>query len=265
VPIDDTERNRLRRLFEAYRQTGDEAVRDELINVHLRLATHLARRFANRGVPLDDLIQVASLGLMKAVARFEPERGLEFSTFATPTIVGELKRHFRDKGWSVRVPRRVQELHVRLNVLVGELTQQLGRSPTIQELAVSARTSEEEVLEAMEAAQAYRPASLDSPSPDAAGTGSVTGSEQLAGLEHGLFDAENRLFVDELLATLAPRERLMVQLRFYEEMTQSQIAERLDISQMHVSRLLGRCLDQLRSLIDDHEAAPGPGRTPESP
>jgi RNA polymerase sigma-B factor len=259
VPIDDSERARLRRLFETYRETGDEGVRDELIRVHLRLATHLARRFANRGVPLDDLIQVASLGLMKAVSRFEPERGLEFSTFATPTIVGELKRHFRDKGWSVRVPRRVQELHVRLNLLVGQLTQELGRSPTIPELAIAARTSEEEVLEAMEAAQAYRPASLDSPAPDAAGTGSTTGSEQLAGIEQDLFDAENRLFVDELLAGLAPRERLMVQLRFYEEMTQSQIAERLDISQMHVSRLLGRCLEQLRRLIDEHEAAESGG------
>src|SRR5690625_2308614 len=135
MPISDEERKRLRRLFEQHRSTGDAAIRDELVEAHLGLAIHLARRFENRGIPTDDLIQVASLGLLKAVDRFEPERGLEFSTFATPTILGELKRHFRDRGWSVRVPRRVQELHVRLNTVIGVLGQQLGRSPTIAELA----------------------------------------------------------------------------------------------------------------------------------
>ena len=163
MSLDDEERQRLRELFVQFAETRDRAIRDELIEAHLRLAEHLARRFANRGVALDDLIQVASLGLVKAVERFEPDRGLEFSTFATPTIVGELKRHFRDKGWAVRVPRRVQELHVEVNTLVGELTQRYGRSPTISELARMANTSEEEVLEAMEAAQAYRSASIDAP------------------------------------------------------------------------------------------------------
>ncbi|QXC63529.1 sigma-70 family RNA polymerase sigma factor [Aquihabitans sp. G128] len=162
-------------------------------------------------------------------------------------MVGELKRHFRDKGWSVRVPRRVQELHVRLNVLVGELTQSLGRSPTIGELAGAARTSEEEVLEAMEAAQAYRSASLDAPGPDGEGPGS--GPAQLGQADEGLFQVENKILVERLLATLAPREQLMVRLRFYEEMTQSEIAERLDISQMHVSRLLARCLQQFREVL----------------
>ncbi|CAN5616142.1 N/A [soil metagenome] len=247
MPISDDERARLRRRFDDYGRTGDPAVRDELVAAHLRLAVHLARRFNNRGVPLDDLIQVASLGLLKAVERFEPERGLEFSTFATPTIVGELKRHFRDKGWSVRVPRRVQELHVRLNVLVGELTHQLGRSPTIAELAAAARTSEEEVLEAMEAAQAYRSASLDAPGSDGEGPG--PGASQLGQDDEGLFQVENKILVERLLATLPAREQLMVRLRFYEEMTQSEIAERLDISQMHVSRLLSRCLLQFRELL----------------
>src|SRR3954468_19290732 len=135
--LDDQEREELRRKFVDYAATGDLALRDELIEAHLRLAEHLARRFANRGVPVDDLIQVASLGLVKAVERFDPDRGLEFSTFATPTIVGELKRHFRDKGWAVRVPRRVQELHVEINSLVGGMTQRLGRSPTIAELATA--------------------------------------------------------------------------------------------------------------------------------
>ncbi len=246
MPIDDQERERLRRRFEEYRRTGDESVRDELVTAHLRLAHHLARRFANRGVPLDDLIQVASLGLLKAISRFEPERGLEFSTFATPTIVGELKRHFRDKGWSVRVPRRVQELHVRLNSLIGELTHQKGRSPTIAELAAAARTSPEEVLEAMEAAQAYRSASLDANG----GEGNGWGPTEIAVDDAGLFGTEDKLLVERLLATLPPREQLMVRMRFYEEMTQTEIADRLDISQMHVSRLLSRCLAQLRELLE---------------
>lgn len=248
MPISDDERARLRRRFDDYHRTGDPAIRDELVAAHLRLAVHLARRFNNRGVPLDDLIQVASLGLLKAVERFDTERGLEFSTFATPTIVGELKRHFRDKGWAVRVPRRVQELHVRLNVLVGELTHQHGRSPTITELAVAARTSEEEVLEAMEAAQAYRSSSLDAPGHDGEGPGPAI--PQLGQADQQLFQVENRILVERLIATLAPREQLMVRLRFYEEMTQSEIAERLDISQMHVSRLLSRCLEQFRVLLE---------------
>src|SRR5437763_3184251 len=137
MSMSEDERDELRRKFEAYSESRDPALRDQLVTAHLGLAEYLARRFANRGEPLDDLIQVASLGLVKAVERFEPERGLEFSTFATPTIVGELKRHFRDKGWAVRVPRRVQELHGEINGLVGELTQRLGRSPTIAELALA--------------------------------------------------------------------------------------------------------------------------------
>ncbi len=243
--ISDDERNHLRARFEVYRRTGDTAVRDELVTAHLRLAVHLARRFENRGVPLDDLTQVAALGLLKAIERFEPERGLEFSTFATPTIVGELKRHFRDKGWAVRVPRRVQELHVRINTLVGELTHRLGRSPTIGEVAQEARSSEEEVLEAMEAAQAYRSSSLDAPGRDGGGEPAALGE-----LDEALFHVEDRVLVERLLEGLEPREQLMVQLRFFEEMTQSEIAVRLGISQMHVSRLLARCLDALREQLE---------------
>jgi RNA polymerase sigma-B factor len=250
--ISDDERDHLRERFEVYRRTGDRAVRDELVAARLRLAVHLARRFENRGVPLDDLTQVASLGLLKAIERFEPERGLEFSTFATPTIVGELKRHFRDKGWAVRVPRRVQELHVRINTIVRDLTHRLGRSPTIREVAQEARSSEEEILEAMEAAQAYRSSSLDAPSRDGWGEpGSALGE-----LDVDLFHVEDRVLVERLIEGLEPREQLMVRLRFFEEMTQSQIAARLGISQMHVSRLLARCLDALRSQL---EAEDGPG------
>src|SRR5881227_683180 len=165
MSMPEEERDELRRKFEAYSQSRDPALRDQLVTAHLGLAEYLARRFANRGEPLDDLIQVASVGLLKAVDRFDPERAVEFSTYATHTIVGELKRHFRDKGWAVRAPRRMQELYLRLGKLVASLSQELGRSPTIPELAAEAQVSEEEVLEALEAGQAYRFASLDAPSP----------------------------------------------------------------------------------------------------
>jgi len=245
LPLTDRERDDLRERFFEYRRTGDEAIRDELVIEHMRLARHLAKRFTHRGVANDDLIQVASLGLLRAVERFDPERGLEFSTFATPTILGELKRHFRDKGWAIRIPRRVQELHLRLNHLVGELSHQLGRSPTIAELAHAARTSQEEVLEALDAAQAYRTSTLD-------GAGD---SGPMAAVDSGDHDmdmarSEDRLVVEGLIATLEPREQLIVRLRFFEEMSQSEIAQRLGISQMHVSRLLARCLDQLRDRVD---------------
>lgn len=248
MSLDEAEREHLRRKFRELDETGDQAVRDELIEAHLRLAEHLARRFSNRGVPLEDLIQVASLGLVKAVERFEPERGLEFSTFATPTIVGELKRHFRDKGWAVRVPRRIQELHVEINGLVGTLTQRFGRSPTIAELARASNTSEEEVLEAMEAAQAYRSTSIDAPS---GGEESGLGlAGQLGDEDSNLFAAENKMLVSTLIDTLPKREQLLMRLRFYDGMTQTQIADRLGISQMHVSRLLARSLDELRRRLE---------------
>src|SRR5438270_11190866 len=156
MAVDADDRDELRRKFAEFARTRDRATRDELITAHMGLAEYLARRFTNRGEPLDDLLQVASLGLLKAVDRFDPGRGLEFSTYATPTIVGELKRHFRDQGWAVRVPRRVQELHLRLGKVVSTLPQDLGRSPTIGEIAERAGASEAEVLEAMEAGRAYR-------------------------------------------------------------------------------------------------------------
>src|SRR5438309_11622052 len=163
MTFDVQRRDELRQKFAEYAESRDQSLRDHLVAAHLGLAEYLARRFANRGEPLDDLVQVASVGLLKAVERFDPDRGLEFSTFATPTIVGELKRHFRDKGWAVRVPRRVQELHLAMGKVVSTLSQDLGRSPTIGEIAERAGASEEEVLEAMEAGRAYRFASLDAP------------------------------------------------------------------------------------------------------
>src|SRR3954469_1928538 len=188
--FDPSQRDALRRKFAEFARSRDPQLRDELIEAHLGLAEYLARRFSNRGEPLDDLIQVASVGLLKAVDRFDPERGVEFSTYATHTVVGELKRHFRDKGWAVRAPRRMQELYLRLGKVISTLSQELGRSPTIPELAAEAQVWEEEVLEAMEAGQAYRFASLDAPAPGDDGGGESLGSHfgeedpQLVDAEH---------------------------------------------------------------------------------
>ena len=248
MSLDPADREELRRRFVEFARTRDPALRDHLISAHLGLAEYLARRFSNRGEPLDDLIQVASVGLVKAVDRFDPERGVEFSTYATHTVVGELKRHFRDKGWAVRAPRRMQELYLRLGKIVANLSQELGRSPTIPELAAEAQVSEEEVLEAMEAGQAYRFASLDAPSPgddDGDSLGTHLGAEDAQ-----MVDAEHRATLSPLLANLPARERTIIHLRFFEGLTQSEIAARLGISQMHVSRLLSRSLSQLRAAAE---------------
>ena len=192
-------------------------------------------------------MQVASLGLIKAVDRFDPDRGVEFSTYATHTIVGELKRHFRDKGWAIRAPRRMQELYLQLGKVVGTLSQELGHSPTIAELAAEVEVSEEEVLEALEAGQAYRSTSLDAPVGNEEGEtlGARLGEEDVS-----LADVESRATLSPLLAQLPPRERLILHLRFFEGLTQSEIATRLNISQMHVSRLLARSVSQLRNAAE---------------
>jgi RNA polymerase sigma-B factor len=248
MAFDNKERDELRRKFHEYAETRERSLRDDLVTAHMGLAEYLARRFTNRGEPLDDLVQVAALGLLKAVDRFDPERGLEFSTYATPTIVGELKRHFRDKGWAVRVPRRVQELHLRLGSVVSTLSQELGRSPTIGEIAQSAAVSEEEVLEAIEAGHAYRFTSLDAPSGN---DEEMSLSAELGAEDQGLIDSEHRVTLSPLIAQFPPRERMILHLRFFEGLTQSEIAGRLGISQMHVSRLLARALAQLRNHAED--------------
>jgi RNA polymerase sigma-B factor len=245
VAFDAERRQELREKFVEFAQTRDERVRAELIEAHLGLAEYLARRFNNRGEPLDDIVQVASTGLIKAVDRFEPERGLEFSTYATHTVVGELKRHFRDKGWAIRVPRRMQELHLRLSTLVSSLNQDLGRSPTIPEIAQAAGVSEEEVLEAMEAGQAYRFTSLDAPAPGGDDGGGSLGSS-IGHDDEGMVDVEHRVALSPLIAKLPARQQKILHLRFFEGLTQSEIAAQLGISQMHVSRLLARSLAQLR-------------------
>ncbi|MDQ1396671.1 MAG: polymerase sigma-B factor [Acidimicrobiaceae bacterium] len=249
MTFDPTQREELRRKFAEFATTRDPKLRDELVAAHLGLAEYLARRFSNRGEPLDDLVQVASVGLLKAVDRFEPERAIEFSTYATHTVVGELKRHFRDKGWAVRAPRRMQELYLRLGKVIATLSQELGRSPTIPELAAEAQVSEEEVLEALEAGQAYRFASLDAPSPGEDDNESM--SAHLGHDDPELAGAEQRATLSPLIARLPAREQTILHLRFFEGLTQSEIAVRLGISQMHVSRLLARSLAQLRDAASE--------------
>ena len=222
-----------------------QRVRDELVALHLPLVEHLARRFRNRGEPYDDLLQVGTIGLIKAVDRFDTERGVEFSTYATPTVVGEIKRHFRDKGWAVRVPRRLQDLRLQLTAATQELSQSQGRSPTVAELAKHLEIGEDEVLEGLESANAYATISLDATG-DAGDDDSPAMMDTLGTEDEALEGVEYREALKPLLAALSPRERRILLLRFFRNMTQSEIAEEIGISQMHVSRLLARTLAQLR-------------------
>jgi RNA polymerase sigma-B factor len=226
-------------------------IRSTLVELHLPLVEYLARRFRNRGEWLDDLTQVATIGLIKSIDRFDLERGVEFSTYATPTIVGEIKRHFRDKGWAVRVPRRLQELKLSLTKAVGELAQREGRAPTVSELAAHLQMSEEEVLEGLESANAYSTVSLDAP--DSGDEDAPAVADSLGMVDEALEGVEYRESLKPLLERLPPREKKILLLRFFGNMTQSQIAAELGISQMHVSRLLARTLAQLREglTVDD--------------
>ena len=243
------ERTYARDLFEQLTAlpVGDEErlrIRGELVEIHLPLVEYLARRFRNRGEWLDDLTQVATIGLIKSIDRFDLARGVEFSTYATPTIVGEIKRHFRDKGWAVRVPRRLQELKLALTKAIGDLAQREGRAPTVAELAAHLQMSEEEVLEGLESANAYSTVSLDAP--DSGDEDAPAVAESLGMLDDALEGVEYRESLKPLLERLPPREKRILLLRFFGNMTQSQIATELGISQMHVSRLLARTLTQLR-------------------
>ena len=224
--------------------TRDERLRDELVTEHIGLARRLAHRFANRGEPYDDLVQVGSIALIKAVDRFDPDRGVEFTTYATGTVIGELKRHFRDKGWAVRVPRRLQELKLALTKAIGDLAQREGRAPTVAEIAAHLQMTEEEVLEGLESANAYSTVSLDAP--DSGDDDAPAVAESLGMLDDALEGVEYRESLKPLLEQLPSREKRILLLRFFGNMTQSQIANELGISQMHVSRLLARTLAQLR-------------------
>jgi RNA polymerase sigma-B factor len=247
-----SDRDRTRQLFQDLNdqdRTAAEhrAIRDELVAVHLPLVRYLARRFAGRGEPADDLVQIGTIGLLQAIDRFEPDRGLEFSTFATPNIAGEIKRHFRDRGWMVRVPRRLQELQGELSLGVSELSQQLGRSPTVGELAKHLKITEEMVIEATESARAYSAMPIDVPN---AATGRSI-ADSLVDTDSALAHVELRHALRPVLAGLAERERRALLLRFVENKTQSEIADVLGISQVHVSRLLAKTLSELRDKLPD--------------
>ena len=221
-----------------------QQIRDKLVEMHMPLVEYLARRFRNRGEPYDDLVQVATIGLIKSVDRFDVDRGVEFTTYATPTIVGEIKRHFRDKGWTIRVPRRLQELKLSLAKATAELAQKNGRSPTVAELATHLGVSEEDILEGLESANAYSAVSLDAP--DGSDDDSPAVADSLGSVDDALEGVEYRESLKPLLERLPPREKKILLLRFFGNMTQSQIAVEIGISQMHVSRLLARTLAQLR-------------------
>jgi RNA polymerase sigma-B factor len=240
----------VRALLHRWHDDGDRAARDEVAAQMLPLARSLARRYANKGEPLDDLEQVACVGLIKAIDGFDLSRDVRFATYAVPTIAGELKRHFRDRGWMMRVPREIQELSGKLGVARERLVHDLARSPTVTELSRATGSTEDRVLEALAAAEAYRTLSLDQPLQDGTGPQEVIGDDDL-----GFERAEARVMLAGGLHELAPREREIVRLRYVEGLTQREIAERLDISQMHVSRLIRRTVQQLREHIEMPAAA----------
>ncbi len=239
-------------LLRRYHEEGDLQAREQLIEQYMSLVRSLARRYSYRGEQLEDLVQIGAIGLIKAIDRFDLERGVELTTYATPNIIGEIKRHFRDKGWSVRVPRGLQELNVQLSRLVEQLTVQLSRSPTIPELAKAAGVEEEEVLEALESGRAYTSLSL-SVGGGGGDDDDLDPLESLGTEEHQYEVSEDRAVLAPGFKALDDRERRILQLRFFEGLTQSQIAQQVGISQMHVSRLIRRSLEKIREQIAEDE------------
>jgi RNA polymerase sigma-B factor len=248
-------------LLRRYHVEGDLAAREQLIEQYMSLVRSLARRYSYRGEQLDDLVQIGAIGLIKAIDRFDMERGVELTTYATPNIIGEIKRHFRDKGWAVRVPRGLQELNVQLSRQIEELTVELGRSPTIPELAKAAGAEEEEVLEALESGRAYSSVSLS-----AAGgqdeQGELDPLESLGAEEPQYEISEDRAVLAPGFRVLDERERKILHLRFFSGLTQSQIAQQIGISQMHVSRLIRRALEKIREEIGSEVEEPAAGESP---
>jgi RNA polymerase sigma-B factor len=240
-------------LLRRYHEDGDLQAREQLIEQYMSLVRSLARRYSYRGEQLEDLVQIGAIGLIKAIDRFDLERGVELTTYATPNIIGEIKRHFRDKGWSVRVPRGLQELNVQLSRLVEQLTVQLSRSPTIPELAKAAGVEEEEVLEALESGRAYTSLSLSVGGGGGGDDDDLDPLESLGTEEHQYEVSEDRAVLAPGFKALDERERKILQLRFFEGLTQSQIAQQVGISQMHVSRLIRRSLEKIRETIAEDE------------
>ena len=252
-------RDELRALHRRYRETTDAEERDriraQLVDNYHDFVYFLARKFANRGEPLDDIVQVGYLGLIKAIERFDPDLGYEFTTFATLTVAGEIKRYFRDKGTAIRFPRRLQELHQSVVRVNEQMKNELGREPTVAELAERLGVTPDDVTEAMEIGPAYVPLSLDQPIASGDGESSRSVSEQIGGADPELDRVEMRDVLDRAMEHLTPRERSIMAMRFYEQMSQSEIARRLGISQMHVSRLQRAALEQLRKYVPQESAS----------
>jgi len=252
-PVQETDRDDAGRLLAAYKALPAEhpsrpRLRERAITAWTPLAKHLAHRYHGRGELLDDLVQTAMVGLIKAVDRFDPERGTDFAGFAIPTIVGEIRRHFRDRTWDVRVPRRLQELRLAITEANTVLTHSLGRSPTVADIAAHLELTEEEVLEGLEGARAYKSASLSAPVGE---EGGATLGDSMGEADQGFELADLRLTLGAALEGLTARERRIIMLRFYGNQTQTQIAEQVGVSQMHVSRLLTKALAKLRDRLDD--------------
>ena len=257
VQADDGPRARAaedRQLLTRYHRGGEIAARDELVERFLPLARQLARRYQRGTEPLDDLVQVASIGLVKAVDRFDPDRGTAFSSYAVPTILGELKRYFRDVGWAVHVPRGMQERVMTVNQAINRLSRNLGRSPSAGEIAADIGENPEFVLEALETSRAHHASSLDAPYDDGEGEcGTVVDS--FGAEDPDLRFADDRVTVGAAARQLSEREREVLALRFVHDLTQTQIAERIGVSQMQVSRILRRSIAQLSELTESGSAA----------
>jgi RNA polymerase sigma-B factor len=237
-----------RRLFERYSDAGDPVDRDAIVERFLPLARQLAARYQRPDEPFDDVFQVACFGLVKAVDRYDAERGVAFSSYAVPTILGEIKRHFRDRTWAVRVPRNLQELALRVDRVVSDLTRELHRQPSVDEVARAIDAEPEHVLEAMEASSAYRATSLEAPRPGGDDDPGDTLGDSVGAVEEGFERAERRAVLDSLMRSLTVREREVVRLRFEEDLTQAAIGARIGVSQMQVSRVLRQAIGKLRTL-----------------
>ncbi len=243
------DKDRTRELFRRYKEEGDEEAREQLIVSHVNLVRYIAAKFKNRGEPLDDLIQVGTIGLIKAIDRFDPSRGLEFTTYATPTIMGEIKRHFRDKGWTIRVPRRLQELSAKVNTVTDELTVELQRSPSIDEIAARLGTTPDEVLEAMESSSAYSSVPLE-------GQGGTEEDDapavidRYASVDNDLEASDDRMILEDVISEFPEADQQAIRMRYLDGMTQVEIAKKLSISQVQVSRMLRRALRRIQEKID---------------
>jgi len=248
-PLNKWDKTRVRELFVQYRETDDKAIRDELVSLHLNLVKFLANKFSNRGEPIDDLYQVGCMALVKAVERFDTSVGAEFTTYATPTIIGEIKRYFRDKGWAMRVPRRLQELKLAVTRAYETLTTTLERPPTVQEIAKQLGVTDEEVLEAQELGQSYKLFSLNSDFEDDDNAKLSNMLDYLGQPDLQLERLEDQMQVSRVMQQLSRRERLVVFLRFYQSMTQTEVASLLGVSQMHVSRIQKQALDRMKQML----------------